>query len=530
MIVGSVRDRYRRGVGHRAIVRHDVGVRRRRFLTSLAAVVATACSGLESDPSTSPTTGATPPPPTDPPSTSADTTGPVESAVVPEPDLPAVEPLPSPPSPLGPDGFGLGVASGDPDAGSVVLWTRLVGDLPDGVDVVWELGTDPDLASIVATGVVSASSARGHSLHVVADGLTPDRRWYYRFRSGEQTSPVGRTRTLPDPAGIVDPDRPIVVGASSCQRIEDGRWAALNDVAAAELDLFVWLGDSIYEDPDDPSLDGYRRRYAEYRRQPELQAAHAAHPWFITWDDHEVLNDYDAGVDPTRRAAAYQAWWEFMPVRLPPPDPDDDHYDIFRFVDLGDRLRLLAVDVRQYADDTTLFGEAQKAWLTDALRHDRTWTLLASPVVASGIYTGGEVLLPYTLDGHPDERLWLGELLARQPGRIIVSGDLHAAAVFEFSPDRRDVDSPTVATEFMAPPISSAFPTRYAAAAPLLPALNSHMKRFDLFNGWLSLAFTAVDVTAEFRRVADVSRPDSDVSAERRYRVELGDPGIAELD
>ncbi len=509
-------------------------MRRRRFLTSLAAVAATACSGIEpetttaSGPTTLPPT--TLPPTTLPPTTlPPTTTGTAEPPVVTEPDLPAVEPLASPPSPLGSDGFGLGVASGDPDANSVVLWTRLVGDLPDEVGVIWELGPDPDLATIVATGSVSSSSLLGHSLHIVAGGLTPDRGWYYRFRSGDQTSPVGRTRTLPDPARTVDPARPLMIGASSCQRIDDGRWAALDDVAAADLDLFVWLGDYIYEDPDDPSLDGYRQRYVQYRGQPELQAAHAAHPWFVTWDDHEVANDYDADIDPTRRAAAYRAWWEFMPVRLEPPDPSAGRYDIYRSVDLGDRLRLLATDVRQYADDTTLFGDAQKDWLTDALRHDRTWTLLASPVVASGIYTGGDVLLPYTLDGHPDERRWLGEQLARQPGRIIVSGDLHAAAVFEFSPDRSDVDSPTVATEFMAPAISSSFPERYAAAAPLLPVLNSHMKRFDLFNGWLSLAFTAADVTAEFRRVADVSRPDSEVTAERRYRVEFGDPEVQSL-
>ncbi|MEZ5225345.1 MAG: alkaline phosphatase D family protein [Acidimicrobiales bacterium] len=432
------------------------------------------------------------------------------------------------------------MASGDPDASSVVLWTRLVGDLPDSVDVVWEVSDTSSFDRLLATGIESTSAAFGHSIHVVADGLPPGSRWWYRFRSGDHVSPIGATRTLPDAADT----RPVRVGASSCQLRETGYWAAHVDIANADLDVFCWLGDYIYEGggssnlPDRAhtgdtatTLDGYRHRYAEYRADPVLQASHAAHPWFCLWDDHEVENDYDASVDPARRAAAYQAWWEFMPVRLPAPDPSAPTYDIYRSLDLGERLRIVGVDVRQYANETTLFGEPQKQWIAEQLDAPTTWTLLASPVVASGIYTGeGEVLLPYTLDGHTDERRWLGDEFAKHDGQVIVSGDLHTSAVFEFSPDRRDVDSPVVATEFMAPPISSQFPERYAAAAGLLPLLNSHMAQFEPYNGWLLLSFDEQQLTAEYRRVTDVILVDSTVESAQRYQVALGDPTPVPLD
>ena len=418
-----------------------------------------------------------------------------------------------------------------------MLWTRLVGSLPDTVDVVWDVAADPDFSVVIATGAATASVDHGHSVHVIAAGLPAGATWWYRFRAGDQTSPTGRTRTMP---AIGDP-RPLRIGASSCQLRETGFWAAHRDLAEADLDLFVWLGDYIYEGGGSENglgrahaggtvdtLDGYRARYAEYRADPVLQAAHQAHPWFATWDDHEVENDHDATVDPARRAAAHRAWWEFLPVRMAPPEPGAP-LTVYRSLDLGDRLRVVVTDDRQYATADTLLGEPQKVWLAEQLADGPTWTLLGSPVLASGLYTGDDVLLPYTFDGHPEERKWLGDQLATRAGRVIVSGDLHAATVFEFSPDRRDVDSPVVATEFMAPAISSAFPERYADAAALLPLFNSHMKLFDRRNGWLLLTFDRTELTADFRLVADVTDPDSIVTSEHRFVVTLGDPVPVEL-
>lgn len=509
-----------------------MGMRRRHFLASstaaLASAILAACTRSADDLTADPSSAASTAPGA---RTTTESTSLTQSSE-PTPQsnqLPGVEPLPSPPSPLGPDGFSLGVASGDPDDTSIVLWTRLVGELPETVEAVWEVATGSEFDVIVATGLVSTTANYGHSVHVIADGLTPGGRWWYRFRSGEQTSPTGITRTMPASG---DP-HPVRIGASSCQLRETGYWAAHEDLAATELTLFCWLGDYIYERGENgtvETLEEYRSRYIEYRSDPLIQASHAAHPWFVLWDDHEVLNDYDATVDPARRAAAYQAWWEFMPVRLPAPATGAASYDIFRTIELGDRVRLVGTDVRQYADGTTLFGEAQKVWLAEQLENSANWTLLASPVVASGIYTGeDDVLLPYTLDGYPEERKWLGNELGKQPGRVIVSGDLHTSAVFEFSPDRRDVDSPVVATEFMAPAISSAFPEQYAAASQLLPLLNSHMAHFQPYNGWLLMEFGAEELRTEFRRVDDVGRPDSSVGPAQQYRVVLGDPEPVEL-
>lgn len=517
-------------------------MRRRRFLTSLAAAVAAGCTtvGLETTPTTTALPGTGPggsgggrSVSGDPTTTAGATTTTGEAAPPPE----SVDPMPTPASGLGPDGFGLGVASGDPDTTSVVLWTRLVDPPSERVAVAWDVAADAEFTQIVGTGVVEATGAAGHSLHVSAEGLSPDRVWWYRFRSGDAVSTIGRTRTMP----TANVGRALRIGVSSCQLMETGQWAAHRDAADHDLDVFVWLGDYIYEGGGSSQLsgraheggtatdlEGYRHRYAQYRRDPLLQAAHAAYPWFVTWDDHEVSNDYDAFVDPARKAAAYQAWWEFVPTRL--PAPTGPHHAIYRSLRLGDRVKIVATDVRQYADGATLYGEAQKAWLAAELRHDAAWTLLAHPTVASGIGVGSdEVLLGYTLDGYPHERRWLGEHLADAPAPIIVSGDLHAGAVFEFSPDRSDVNAPVVATEFMAPAISSAFPAQYAAAANLLPLVNGHMKFFETRNGWLLLTFDADEAIAEFHRVDDITAADSAITVRHRWAVKRGDPSPVPL-
>lgn len=299
----------------------------------------------------------------------------------------------------------------------------------------------------------------------------------------------------------------------------------------------LWLGDYIYEGGgwshlqgrahlggEATTLEGYRQRYAQYRSEAVLQQAHGSCPWFIGWDDHEVVNDYTAAVDPERRDAAYQAWWEFMPTRLPRPVPDAP-YRIYRSLDLGGYARIAVTDHRQYATSKSLLGPEQQQWLAESLHHEHPFTVLGFPTVASGIYTGGDPLLSYTLDGYPTERAWLGDHLAAAPGPVIVSGDLHAASAFTFSGDRRDRNAPVVATEFMAPPISSAFPAAYADAAPFLPLVNSHMEFFEIARGWLRLVITPERLGAEFRRVVDPDDPGSVVEPIRRYEVLPDRPG-----
>ena len=236
---------------------------------------------------------------------------------------------------LADDPFAAGVASGSPTDTSIVLWTRLLGArLPAGpVTVRWELAQDEGFARIVQRGDAQALPALAHSVHVELQGLAPDRPYFYRFVAGGWMSPAGRTRTLPAPDAAVQRLR---LAYASCQRWEHGWFSAWRHLRADDPDLVLFLGDYLYEYPGAAravrpvrggwllTLDDYRDRHALYKSDPDLQAMHRACPWLFTWDDHEVQNDYAGEQEgqagpavtdfPARRAAAYQAWYEHMPV------------------------------------------------------------------------------------------------------------------------------------------------------------------------------------------------------------------------
>jgi alkaline phosphatase D len=247
--------------------------------------------------------------------------------------------------------FTLGVASGDPLPDSVILWTRLVpdplalGGMPDApVPVEWEVAADEAFGDIVAKGTASAEPAFAHSVHIDAVGLAPDSWYWYRFTVGDRVSPTGRTRTAPADGAAVERLR---FAFATCQEWESGYYAAHRHMADDDIDLVVFLGDYIYEgDPGNGplrsnahaapvDLDGYRLRFGQYKSDPDLQAVHARFPWVLTWDDHEVDNDYagdseeasnpqpDAVAFRARRAAAYQAYYEHQPIRIDPPSGPD---------------------------------------------------------------------------------------------------------------------------------------------------------------------------------------------------------------
>ena len=206
-----------------------------------------------------------------------------------------------------------------------------LGAMPDDqVDVIWEVAADDRFRSVVARGVTTTSSDEAHAVHVDVKGLEPATRYHYRFTVGEWTSPPGRTRTLP--AG--SPDR-FRIAVANCQWRETGEYAAYRHIAEADIDLVLHLGDYVYEygargtDAVCETLADWRLQYARYRTEPRLAAAHARHPFVCTWDDHEVANNImgdvlegsdDPAVARSRKAAAYQAWWEHLPVRMGPPD------------------------------------------------------------------------------------------------------------------------------------------------------------------------------------------------------------------
>ena len=466
------------------------------------------------------------------------------------------------------DPFTLGVASGDPRADAVVLWTRLAPDalaadglaaMPDDpVDVEWQVAADDRFTSIVAEGIVTASPDDAHAVHVDVDGLEPATDLHYRFRVGEFTSLTGRTRTLPDGAA-----GRFGLAVANCQWLETGTFAAYRHLLDEPVDLVLHLGDYIYEyaaidGPRTPqpahalvSLADFRLRYASYKGQPDLLAAHARFPFSVTWDDHEVANNYMGDVlpeDPSpelaaeRKAAAYRAWWEHMPVRLDPPDGSELVID--HSVDIGDLARIHVLDQRQFSDpvpcrgsatatedygdcaerlgqDRTRLGSAQEERFAEASgRGGVSWNLIGNPVVLAGVDAGTDASQFYldTWDGFPDARLRFIEQLASIDNPVVLTGDYHAGMVLDVHERPFEADSPVVAPEFMAPPVSSPlFPADVSARTPhLRQQLNNH--------GYLVVDVEPERLTATFRVLDDVGRADSAVATGATWRVNAGSP------
>lgn len=483
------------------------------------------------------------------------------------------------------DPFTLGVASGDPLHDRVILWTMLrPGEaLPDGdVEVEWEVGTDAGLRDIVASGTATAVAALGHSVHVDATGLEPDTEYHYRFRAGGYETTPARTRTFAAPG--TTPER-FTFAFSSCQNWEHGFYAAYRDVAdTGDLDAFVFLGDYIYEyasggyaedrgrqtgqDFECETVDQYRQRYALYRSDPLLQAAHAHVPWIITWDDHEVDNDYAGAVsqddDPEdvfleRRAAAYQVWFEFMPVRLDPPTGPD--LDIHRSFAHGDLVRFHVLDTRQHRSDQqrgepfveqlgdavqvrideqgrTMLGAAQRDWLLDGAEASAAvWDVLAQQVFMFGgnAIAGSEppVVVVDTWDGYADERRQvLDGLSASVDNLVVLTGDFHSAAVADLRADPFDQTLPVIGSEFMATSISSSFFDADEVVEGLVGAAlssNPQIKWFDARRGYTRCEVTAERWVSTYRVVDDQFDEASPCSTASTWEVVAGSPGVRQL-
>jgi alkaline phosphatase D len=527
-------------------------VRRRAFLTGSLATLLTACTGGDDD-SAEPaaTTGAPP----EPESTSrpTPTTSPVTTAQEPA---------------LAGDPFRLGIASGDPTPTSVILWTRLAPDplaagggmRAEPISVMWQVMGDEEgeeWEDVVAAGTVVADPADAHAVHVDATGLAPGTWYRYRFVVGSWTSPIGRTRTAPDTS---DPS-PLVIGQASCQDWQDGYYAAHRDVAAAGLDLMVFLGDYIYEaaaapiggdivrshdGPEPTTLEAYRARYALYKGDPDLQAAHAACPWVLIWDDHEVDNNYAGDVDQDvtdpatfreRRAAAYRAWWEHVPVRL--PRPDGPVIQTFRRLDLGALATMILLDGRQYRSDQacgspalsleppcpeitapgrTMLGTDQEAWVAGELaRVTAAWTVIANQTVLADLRLGDAVLNYDQWDGYPQARARLLDEFARRPERapVVLTGDIHiAGAALVSAPD-----GTPVANELVCTGISSRGPDPALQGA--LGAAFPHVVYAELAHrGWTRHTVSPTRWEAEFRTVDDARQPSSAVRTHARFALQ----------
>ena len=482
------------------------------------------------------------------------------------------------------DPFKLGVASGDPDSTSVVLWTRLApeplafgGGLPKGpVPVEWEVGLNEQMTRVMFRGTAMARPETGYSVHALAEGLLPGRHYWYRFRAGEAESRVGRTRTLPARDAAAARFR---LALASCQRIEHGHFTAWADIAKQDLDMVLHLGDYIYEyalKADDiakrvgfnvPSpvlrklaaLNDYRLRHALYKLDPHLADAHAAHPFVVSYDDHETVNNWAGDTAPNMsaddlrklRAAAFQAYYENMPVRaaLQPKGPAMRAYRSF---EAGDLVRIASLDTRQYrtphacgrgdkmhCDERletgrTILGAAQESWLLDQMgRGDTAWNLLGNQVMMMQCRykePALDIVDTDKWDGYADarKRLFDGLQARKTKGLVVATGDIHRAFAGDLKADFDDDKSPTLGAEFICSSISSAGDgSAGAATSSKLRADNGHIKFYDGRRGYTVLDFDRKRCEATYRAVAKVSTPNGAVSTIKTLAVEAGKPGIA---
>ena len=468
------------------------------------------------------------------------------------------------------EAFALGVASGCPRPTSVVLWTRVTREAP----VVWAIAEDEGMRRIVHTGFATAEARWGHSVHVDVDGLKPGRPYWYRFTTNGQESPLGRTCTAPAPT-----DRPTALrfAFASCAQYEHGYYAAYRHLAAEPLDAVLFLGDYIYEASWGRNLvrhhaggratllPEYRERYAQYKSDPDLQAAHAAHPWIVTWDDHEVTDDYTGDIgpqdpDPTRflqqRAAAYQAFWEHMPLSnaMRPDGPSLRLYDRYRF---GELAEVSVLDDRQYRSHhacratltrgkplencaerldpgRTMLGAEQEAWFASGMaRASARWNLLAQQTLMAELDRGpGErhVYWADGWDGYPAARRRLLEAVAASPARdtLVLGGDVHSFWAADLKGDFADPPAPTVATEFVGGSITAQGPS--ADRLKGMAAKNPHIRSaLGEVNGYGLVVLDARKALVSFRTLADVRDPKSEITTARRFAVEAGRPGAVRV-
>jgi alkaline phosphatase D len=484
------------------------------------------------------------------------------------------------------DPFSLGVASGDPDSSSVVLWTRLApkpddpdnGLKPDPIAVVWEVAEDESLTKVVAKGTSVATPQLGFSVHAEANGLKPDRWYWYRFRAGDAVSPVGRTRTLPAPDA--EPEK-LTFAFASCQHYEQGLYTAYTQMAKDNPDLVFHLGDYIYEYPNNPekksvrkhtgpkdgkikSLADYRGRYTLYRGDALLRGMHARCPWFVTWDDHEFDNNYaneiqeeqakgKAKTDPAefliQRAAAYQAYYEFMPLRRRslPQGPD---MTLYRKASFGRLAEFFVLDTRQYRTDqpngdgikplvgealrptNTLLGRRQRGWLeAGLLESPATWNVLAQQVMMAMVELNYHPVPGYSMDQWPSavqERMALVQFLAdrRVPNPVVLTGDIHTNWVNDLRVDDRKPKSPVVATEFVGTSISSGGNgSKEFSQLEKLTGGNPGVKFHNRERGYVRCTVTPKTWTSDYVVVEDVVKPDGPIATRASFVVEAGQPG-----
>ena len=481
--------------------------------------------------------------------------------------------------------FTLGVASGDPLSYSVLLWTRLAPQpfAEDGglgqerVAVSWEVALDEWFVIVEQEGTATAHPEYAHSVHVDVKGLSSDSEYYYRFRVGTWISPVGRTRTAPAPCSDTDSLR---LAAVACQAYQDGYYTAHRHLAQEDVDVVLFLGDYLYEYAVDSgggarrytdrklpdvfnreatTLADYRLRYSLYKSDPDLQAAHAQHPFVVTWDDHETENNYAGAYDEkgstpedflVRRAAAYRAYWENQPLRAEqlPNGPDAR---LYRRLTWGSLAQFDILDTRQYRSDQaysdrphapgtesddparTLTGADQERWLLDGWqKSDALWHVLPQQVCFSqrkfDLTEPARVSMD-AWDGYraSRDRVMAGAKAAGISNLMVLTGDVHVGYAFDIKENFDDPASKTVGTEFTCTSVASGGNgTAKPAEWDTYMKANPHMKYFDGRRGYVRVDMDRELSQVDFRTVPTITTPGAGISTTASFVTEVGSPGL----
>ncbi|WP_426568278.1 alkaline phosphatase D family protein [Streptomyces canus] len=483
------------------------------------------------------------------------------------------------------DPFTLGVASGDPLPDAVVLWTRVApapyepggGLAGQSVSVSWEVAQDAGFASVVRSGTTLALPDHNHTVHVDVDGLEPDRAYYYRFRTGGWISETGRTRTAPAPASAV---ASLSFAAVSCQAYHDGYYTAHRHLAQDDVDVVFHLGDYLYEyavnsaggarnytdrvlpdvfDRETVTLEEYRLRYALYKSDPDLRAAHAAHPFVVAWDDHETENNHAGAVDEhgsppeeflLRRAAAYRAYWEHQPLRAAqrPVGPD---MRLYRRLHWGTLAQFDVLDTRQYRSDQaygdgkhvpgpesddparSMTGAAQERWLIDGWRaSEALWNVMPQQVCFSQrrLDLAEQALMSMDAwDGYraSRDRVLAGAKSAGVENLMVLTGDVHVGYAFDIKDDFDDPASRTLGTEIVTTSIASGKDgAEHPANWQTYLTANPHLRFYDGRRGYVRVRLDRARARADFRTVSAVTTPDAPVSTAASFVTEAGSPGL----
>jgi len=465
------------------------------------------------------------------------------------------------------DPFALGVASGDPSTDGFVIWTRLLNVDAAAAPVSFEIAADENFRRVAQHGTIATLASGGHSAHVEVRGLRPGADYWYRFRCADAQSPVGHARTI-----ALRPQR-LKAALTSCQHWEQGFFSAYADAIEQGVEVFLQVGDYIYEEsfgagPDvrkfgslaPTTLEEFRERHALYRSDPHLRRAHAFAPFIVTWDDHEVRNDYAGahgafGVDPAMfrsiRAAAYQAYFEHMPLRPSSVQPGGE-VRLFRRITYPSLATFHVLDTRQYrdpqpcsnpdqlkgrkiidcaeadAEPRTLLGSAQEQWLARSLADESSiWTLLTQQTLFTPMRLPDAAIWSDFWDAYGGSRRRvthaLQQLAVRNP--VLLGGDLHSFWVTDVHAEANNPASPLIATEVL----TSCLAARNGPAELFarVPEMNAHVRYLDnRHSGYAMLDIDANALEIDLRAVDDLTKPDSRAATLRRFRVEAGRRGV----